>query len=407
MNGPTDAQIVTVQTNLTNMQSLNDYIYDHGQAVILNAYLLLSEQDNVDPSAVVLLNMLEGVYWAIGSELGPLGNFAASFLSGMTSSWTANTPPDLNTQFASYVTRFSATTTAVDSQLAVYKTNTAANWTTAFTNPFTHQSTSVGDLANDTLPDEGDPAFEAAATAAVHALDLALWTQMLQKNCVVTLFEPSGGFSVLPGDEHVPPVQWAEGFYQRNPAYYVTWSWQKGGGCGDAPRGWQIEEYNLGRGASTLSDGSLSGGACNYLFQDSVPGTIINPNGLFTRQDVFTKMELKQKSWVVANAGAATAQTVSRSYLRANKQGRSLSALIAHEGRTAVEQRIVTKARDDPAFYYELQRRPRAAIERVLDVQLPENVDFRVIVENPSSFGLVVPYAGPGTAAPSQVEGAG
>ena len=71
---PTPGQIVQVQSNLKNMQALNDYVYNQGQSRVLNAYLLLSQQDNNDPGLVVGLNILEGAFWAVGGSLGPIGN---------------------------------------------------------------------------------------------------------------------------------------------------------------------------------------------------------------------------------------------------------------------------------------------------------------------------------------------
>jgi len=59
---PTPAQIATVQANLKNMQALNDFIYNNGQSRVLNAYLLLSQQDSSDPGLTVGLNILEGAF---------------------------------------------------------------------------------------------------------------------------------------------------------------------------------------------------------------------------------------------------------------------------------------------------------------------------------------------------------
>src|SRR6201995_4677304 len=128
MSTPTQDQILKVQTNLTNMQAFNDYIHSYGKDKILNAYFLLSEPDQSDPGLAVVLNVMEGAFWAIGSEGGPIGNFVASFLSGMLSYWATDTPPDLNGAFADYISRFSKTCLEVDAQLAVYHQDVAGNW---------------------------------------------------------------------------------------------------------------------------------------------------------------------------------------------------------------------------------------------------------------------------------------
>jgi hypothetical protein len=100
MSTPTPAQVAQVQSNLKNMQAFNDYVYSYGHDKVLNAYLLLSEQDNSDLGLTIGLNIVEGVFWAVGSEFGPVGNFFASFCSGMLSYWATNTPPSLNTTFS-------------------------------------------------------------------------------------------------------------------------------------------------------------------------------------------------------------------------------------------------------------------------------------------------------------------
>ena len=86
VQGPTPAQIAQVQSNLKNMQDFNDYVYNQGgNSRILNAYLLLSEQDDHDPGLAIGLNVLEGAFKAFGGMMGPVGVFASNFLSGMLS----------------------------------------------------------------------------------------------------------------------------------------------------------------------------------------------------------------------------------------------------------------------------------------------------------------------------------
>ena len=395
---PTQEQIQTVQTNLTNMQALNDYIYTHGLAKIQNAYLLLSEPDNNDPGLTVDLNILEGAFWAVGSLGGMIGNFAASFLSGMVSYWATSTPPDLNGQFASYVTRFEQTTLDVDTQLATYYQNVAAHWNDQFT--YNGKTTTLADLSTASFPAETDPTFEQMAGVALFALDQTLWKQMLVNNYVITLWELSSGPTIMPGKEDDPTISWAQDYYKSYPAYYETWSWHKSSGCGDQT-GWETTEYNIGTGASFFHDGSLNSDACQYLFIDSTPGTTINANGLFTRETVFTGLGLKQKTYLVATGGGgATAEQLSVGYLRAMKQGQTIGQLIEREGRETVEGRLIHQAHQDSVFAHNLTYRPRQTLEEFLGVKIPDVVSVSVIVETPRTFGIVVPMA-----APNQDEG--
>jgi hypothetical protein len=388
-SGPTPAQIAQVQSNLQNMQALNDYVYNQGQSRVLNAYLLLSEQDNSDPGLVIGLNILEGAFWAVGSELGPIGNFLASFLSGMVSWWASNTPPSLNSTFASLLLRLQATSLAVDQQLATYYQNVAANWNVQFT--YNGQTQTLSNLANITVPAETDPTFETLAAAALFALDQQIWKTVMQANFVITLWEMSSGPDIMPGSQNDPPVSWDEGFIAANPAYYNTWTWHNSSGCGDTS-GWLINEFNIGTGAGVFHDGSMSNDACAYLFIDSADGVVINPNGLFHRVTVFDGLEIRQTTYTVATGGGgAVAEKLSVSYLRAMKEGQTLGLLIQREGREAVEKRIIEKAQEDSVFATDLAYRPRQTVEKFLGIRIPEVVSVNVVVETPRTFALVVP----------------
>lgn len=389
--GPTQQQIQQVQENLKNMQLFNDYVYNQGQSRVLNAYLLLSEQDNTDPGLVIGLNILEGAFWAVGSEFGPVGNFLASFLSGMVSWWATNTPPNLNSTFASLLLRLQATSLAVDQQLAGYYQDVAGNWNVSFT--YNGKTQTLANLADITVPPETDPNFEKLATAALFALDQQIWTTVMKANFVVTLWELSSGPTILSGSKDAPPTSWDQQFIAANPAYYNTWSWHDSSGCGDTS-GWQVNEYNIGTGAGVFSDGSMSTDACNYLFIDSADGVVINPKGLFARATVFNSLGIRQTSYTVpVGGGGMVAEKLSVGYLRAMKEERTLGLLIKQQGRAAVEQRIIERAQRDSVFATDLARRPRQTLEKFLGVCIPDVVSVSVVVETPRTFSLVVPMA--------------
>ena len=395
MDGPTPAQVLKAQTNLRNMQALNDWIQLYGQPKILNAYLLLSQVDNADVGMTVMLNVLEGAFWAIGSEFGPGGNFAASFLSGMVVYWTSNAPPSLNTSFSSYLSRFVASAAAVDLQLATYHDTLSRDpksiWNLTFL--YKGSTSTIGDLANIDCPSEEDAAFVKAGQAAVLAIDQNLWTYMLRQQYWILKSPPF----LYRGTQDNPPIAWAQQHYIDHPSTYLTWVWEPGSsGCSGNPSGWGIVEYTLftpNHPAGT--DGELSADASHYFFIDSTPGTVTNPAGLFTRAAAF---QLPIRPWNVSLTERPTyfpyemAEEMSFGSLRAIKEGRTLSALVRAEGRKNVEMRLIAKCKEDAQFAYELQRRPRKTIEEFLGVKIPERVGVVVIEENPRLFALVVPF---------------
>jgi hypothetical protein len=315
---PTPQQIVTVQTNLANMQKLNDYVYTNGLAKILNAYFLLNSQNNgPDTGATVLLSIVEGTFGAIGSEGGPIGNFAATFLSGMLSYWATNLPANLNTQFADFTSRFQATSTQVDLQLATYAQDVAGNWNTKFV--YNSKTVALSDLAAGDFPKEIDPLFEKMASAALFALDQQMWTQLLRAGFVVTKID---GTSMIPTDDSPMDCNaYMEAvLYPKCPAYYFQPSTY-------TPFGWATTVSFLGTGVSLFSNNQLNNNACAYLFQNSTIFKTINPNGLFRREQVFWGLGLRQAttpSLVQAESPADNGPAAPRlagSHLPATKRG--------------------------------------------------------------------------------------
>jgi len=388
--GPTPEQIAQVQSNLKNMQAFNDFVYNQGGGSrILNAYLSLSEPDPSDPGLNIGLNIIEGAFWAIGGMFGPVGNFTASFLSGMLSWWanSENTPPNLNTTFASLSIRTQQTSLAVDTQLAVYYQDVVTHWNDQFT--YNGQTVTLGDLANYQFPAETDPDFEKMATASIFALDQTIWTYALKANFVITLYELSSGPNIFPGDQGDPPVSWDEMFIKQNPSYYNTWDWHASEGCGDTS-GWLINEYNIGTGAGVFTDGAMSNDACAYLFIDSYNGVVINANGLFSRKTVFTGLGLRTDTHVCSNISSGIGE-ISFEYKKAMVKGQTLGKLIERVGRSEIERMIIEKVHSDSVFARNVSVRPRQTLEEFLGVKIPETVSIGIILENAGTFALVVP----------------
>jgi len=255
---------------------------------------------------------------------------------------------------------------------------------------FNGQTVTMADLSTFQFPAETDPKFEQLAAAAIFALDQTIWTTVMVANYVCTYFDDSGSQTVMPGDPNDPPVQWDEGFIAQNPAYYNTWTWHNSQGCGDTS-GWIINEYNIGTGAGVFSDGSMSAAACAYLFIDSADGVVINSNGLFARQTVFNNLGIPQTTYDVPAVTSPPGDKLSKAYLRAMVEGRTLGKLIEREGRQKVEQSIIDKAHEDPVFARNVIINPRQTLESFLGVKIPEVVGLSIVAENGRTFGLVIP----------------
>ena len=67
-------------------------------------------------------------------------------------------------------------------------------------------------------------------------------------------------------------------------------------------------------------------------------------------------------------------------------------------GRKELEQQVIQKSQEDPAFRSSLLDDPKAAIERELGVPLPGGVQVQVVEETSDTVYLVIPQASGGGA---------
>lgn len=382
----TDADIQKVKQNLVNLQAFNDYLFNHGNPFIANAYALLNEK-NTDKGMAVCVNMMESAFWAMAAvDSGGAAAFGANTLCGILNAWSSVPPPDMGGAFADLIRRFQAASEDVDNQLAIYHSDPAAYWNTVFS--YQGHTCTLGDLATIDFPAESDPLFFTYMNPCLWALDQWIWKDILT----------SGGFIIaewLPEVDIPPPfdfVAWQNSFYGYHPAYWATCEYhQDSGSCGDSSY-YMVTEYNLSTGANEFHDGHISDDACNYLFADRAPCQSYSSctRGLFPRADVFTKWGITKKQvWVATGSAQADAE-----YLQAKKDGKPvLSDLQAKIGADGIKARILDAVRQDPTLKARLHHgNTHEVLEQVLGVKVPKFVNFAIVFEGPRQHGLVIPW---------------
>ncbi len=383
MPTPTQPQINAVLTNLVNMQDFNDYVYNKRcTAHISNAYDLLSEPDSTDKGLVYVLNLFEAAFKVLGGFLGPGGAFASNFLVGMMGYWSGNPPSSLNAQFAKLIERTAQTSQEVDNLLADFHSalqnaeTMQATWDTQFT--YNGQTTSVGDLANVIFPVEADPSFYPMVNAAAKSFDQQIWKQMLVNNYRVRWRD---FYRTDCTDKDTPPIKWVQEYIDYYKNTYYTYCWHQGGG-GDCSL-WIADEYAVEKNVTGFYE--LNEDCCNYIFIDSTPGTIINQEGLFTRQQVMDFLGIQYHSTC-----DGTSKEYLKEYLKAEQEGKTLLILFKKQGREAIENRVIQKAQDDALFAHNLNKNPKQTIEGFFDIKIPELVQLTVVLANSSTYGLVI-----------------
>ena len=99
MATPSQKDIDTVKRNLNNMISFNKDLLNNANMKLENAYALLSQTDNKDLGLQIGLDLVSWCLSKLADLLEPEGPIAASFLSGLVSGYSSNTPPALNDLF--------------------------------------------------------------------------------------------------------------------------------------------------------------------------------------------------------------------------------------------------------------------------------------------------------------------
>ena len=379
----TDEEINKVKKNLENMQVFNDRLYAYGNPKILNAFALLDQSDDHDRGLEDVLNLLDGAFWAIGGELGPIGAIGANVFCGLVAGWSTDAPPDMSNTFSSLISRFETASLDVDRQLAVYHDDPASYWDTTFT---AHNETcTLSSLATIDFPTEADPGFYTLLDPAVFALDQVIWSILLKAYCYNVRWEPDAQITS-------DITSWLQMFYGKNFSYWCSYYWhQDSGDCGDYSY-WNVTEHNVSFGAGTYKDGHISDDACAYLFIDSTEGTVINANGLYERSYVFNDMGLNTQTVYEAYASPDSEPKPWFRYLRAKMTGKPvLSDLLCEIGIDGIKERVLAAVKDDPTLRSSFRSKPNQTLERVLNVVVPEFVEFKIIVEGPRRYGLVLP----------------
>jgi len=304
MSTPTDTELQNATINLNNMIQFNTDLYTYGNGKIITAYSLLSQQDDKDLGLQIGLNLLTSAMEAIGAEAGFAGAIAGNFVSSMISSYAENTPISIAGPIASIEERFEQTSLQAGRDLAEICDNPAAYWDQTYSGtlitPFVTKviSANVSDLGQpDLFPSKDQSTYQDYLIEASYALDQSIWSVLL-KNFIITAYLPATEYKTKYYSEQDMENN-AAGFYGAHPAYYNTWVYEAA--KKDKNDAYWQTQHNIGTGASSFHDGSLSSDACQHLFIDSYDNVIINSEGLFNRSFVFNSLGIPTTSKTLNN----------------------------------------------------------------------------------------------------------
>lgn len=388
MANPTNDQIKQVQTNVSNLMDWINHVHDYLQDVINEVYDKVSESPDYDPMQQFVTNLMDSALWSIGSIDFPGAGVVSSFLGTFFGSYSGpSTPPSLKGTFGSVWERFDKTFLQANSDLSVIYGDVAGNWNNTYTNPVTGAVSHVSDLGTGqvNMPAKTDKLFQTMTDTAVAAYRFSLTKQTLGGKWQV--IQDEKGFFEAWSESQIS--SFAKSFVPQHPSYMVTYDPTTGGSLLSPQKGYMILENHLGTGYFSEAPDDL----CNWLFQDDGYGGTTNANGIAQRKDVFYHWGLQGSLTAVSQAIDDTSGA--RSISPADQvNAASWVQLFEQKPRQEVEQQVILKAQQDPAFRNQLLSDPKSALVPLLGLTLPDFINLEVIQETPNTFIMALPLIG-------------
>lgn len=273
---PTDAEIAQVKLNVNNLIAFNNHLHDYLQDPVNEVYDKLSISSSYDPKQKFITTVMDASLWSLSGFGSPGAAILSSFLGTFYGSYTTSDPPSLAGTFGNVWARFSATFLQANDDLAAIYADPAGTWNNTYTDPTTGTTVSVSQLGdpNVVMPGQDDPDFQTATDTVVAAFRYNLTKQTIGKKWKIVL-DQHGEYEK--GWTEADVVSWIPSFIKQHPAYYI---------------GYYPYEKGMLMTENCLSSGSTPAGAapsalCSWLFKDDGAGTLLNPDGLADRWDVF------------------------------------------------------------------------------------------------------------------------
>src|SRR5581483_9542136 len=300
---PTPDQIEDVQTYLTNLIAFYDTFHDYAQDKINICYSFESITEPSDPGNDWALSLLIKVALTLASSLSALAGLGEvsqaaqvaikiglSSATGIANSiygnfkTTGGMDGSLNKEFAFIWDRFSTTLLQVREQLTSYYSNVAQNWNQTFTDPYTQRSFALNALTNTTFPMSSESLFQQYLDSALAMFEYFLWQDTISSQFVMNMGDSGNDWPYAQALPDAISSCNQNGRYYQFLAYIIWNSPTNPHTTANSLLRAQYAEYYLQRAEDNAG---LANAAANYLFIDNGLGSLVNPQGIAYRGDVF------------------------------------------------------------------------------------------------------------------------
>lgn len=407
---PSQEQIEQLRKNCYNISLWLDHTHDFLQDVVNEVYFKLSQDSSGDPGQNFISVIMNLGLAAIGDLDFPGAAITGFAIDSVISSFDTDTPEDLKKAFGDVWGRFGATFQVAEDDFGSFAADPTGNWDKQYTNSITGKSFKVGDLGDLGVffpsrdPSSGagfynPDAFNKMTDSVKTAFRYNLAKNIMGKKWSI-LHQPNSNFWSNWNDNDAE--EFAKEQILGNRDVFLTWYHDQQGSCAGCPSdGISTFEPRIGIGDWYSSWDYYHGGSaprdlCDWLMQDDGFGTVLNPDALTTRRDVFYNWPIngnlnEHPDHSRAKTHQSDENVVSK---ESKKRAKGWHKLFAKKQRFEVEQDIIQKTIEKPKFLADLLKDPKSTLEAYLELPIPDEVKIEVIQEKPGDYKLVLPYIG-------------
>jgi hypothetical protein len=400
---PSSQQLDNLRNNALNITDFINHLHDYFQDVVNIVFVKINQEKDYDPSQR-WISFVYGLTMSAFADVELKGSDTfASFMSTILSSYDNNTPSQegLNETIGDVWERLSKTFLQANDDLALIAMNPEAYWNKTYWSETLNKTFYLSDLgdivfpAKDDIQNKGPIVFSSGTDILIQKFKYALTKYVLGKKWSI-LHDPDKLFWANGNDKQL--TDFAKNMIKNNQDIIVLWKPDESGSCASCPtRGLSSFEPRLGigdwysnwdyfHGASPTQD------MMKWLIKDDGYGTILNPDGIATRHEVFYEWDLQGSLSQHPNAIMKIEQKESKLPTNEDKEyALNWIRLFKEYGRKNLEEQIIEKCHEDDQFYRDLVKNPKETLEKFFEISLPKNISIDILVEDVGSYKLVIP----------------
>jgi len=401
---PSQQQLDTLKNNALHITDFINHLHDYFQDVVNEVFYKINQQTNNDEGQR-WISLVYGLTMAGFADVELKGSDTfASFMSTILSSYDNNTPSEegLDKVIGDVWLRLSKTFLQANDDLALIAMYPEKYWDASYWSETLNKRFYVSQLGDVLFPskddiEHGGPlVFSKGTDILIEKFRYSLAKYTLGKKWSI-IHDPSHLFWPNANDGQL--TDFAKRIIKSNQDILVVWKNDQSGSCASCPtNGLSSYEPRLGIGDwysnwDYFHGDSPTKDMLEWLIKDDGFGTILNPDAIATRHEIFYEWGLEGNLQEHPNTIAKEKE----SKLPTSEDKASALEwfkLFKEKGRRNLEEEIIEKAYSNPEFYRNLVKFPKETLQKEFGITFPEGISIEVLPEDIGSYKLVLPAIG-------------